>query len=67
MVVQEVIREREKAAQAAEQEGGVQDPFWVGVEAALRRAAYKARQRDIALTGSAVAYRDGRIVYDTEP
>ena len=43
------------------------DPFWLAAEAALRRAAYKARQRDIALTGSAVTYRDGKIVYDTEP
>ena len=43
------------------------DPFWVAAEAALRRAAYKARRRDIALTGSAVSYRDGKIVYDTEP
>ena len=43
------------------------DHFWVAAEAALRRAAYKARQRDIALTGTAVTYRDGKIVYDTEP
>lgn len=43
------------------------DPFWLGVEAALHRAAKKARKRDIALTGSTVSYRDGKIVYDTEP
>lgn len=43
------------------------DPFWLGVEAALHRAAKKARKRDIALTGSAVSYRDGKVVYDTEP
>ena len=35
--------------------------------AALRRAAYKARKRDIALTGSTVSWRDGKVVYDTEP
>ena len=67
MVVQEVIQEREKAAQAAEQEGNVRDPFWVGVEAALRRASYKARRRAIALNGYVATYRDGKIVYDTEP
>ena len=38
-----------------------------GAEAALRRAAKKARQRNIALTGSVVSYRDGKVVYDTEP
>ena len=43
------------------------DPFWLGVEAALHRAAHKARKRNIALTGSVVSYRDGKIVYDTEP
>ena len=43
------------------------DPFMAGAEAALRRAAKKARQRNIALTGSVVSYRDGKIVYDTEP
>ena len=43
------------------------NPYWQGAEAALKRAAKKARQRDIALTGSAVTYRDGKIVYDTEP
>ncbi len=34
---------------------------------AMKRAAKKARQRAIALTGSVVTYRDGKIVYDTEP
>ena len=43
------------------------DPFMAGAEAALRRAAKKARQRNIALTGSVVSYRDGKVVYDTEP
>ena len=58
MATQEGIREPESPER---------DPFWLAAEAALRRAAYKARQRDIALTGSAVTYRDGKIVYDTEP
>ena len=43
------------------------DPFWVDAEAALHRGAHKARKRAIALTGAAVSYRDGKIVYDTEP
>ena len=43
------------------------DPYTDGALDALRRAAKKARRRDIALTGTAVAYRDGKIVYDTEP
>ena len=34
---------------------------------AMKRAAIKARKRNIALTGSVVTYRDGKIVYDTEP
>ena len=43
------------------------DPFWVGVDAALERAAKKARMRAIALNGYVATYRDGKIVYDTEP
>ena len=34
---------------------------------ALRRAAYKARKRAIALDGYVATWRDGKIVYDTEP
>lgn len=34
---------------------------------AMKRAAIKARKRNIALLGSVVTYRDGKIVYDTEP
>ncbi len=37
-----------------------------GAEAALRRAAIKARRRAIALTGSVPTWRDGKVVYDTE-
>ena len=48
-----------------------QDPprsaFFVGVEAALHRAAKKARRRAIALDGYVATWRDGKIVYDTEP
>ena len=58
MATQEGIREREPDER---------DPFWVGVEAALQRAAYKARRRAIALNGYVATYRDGKIVYDTEP
>ena len=56
------------AAPASVQEPAPErDPFMAGAEAALRRAAKKARQRNIALTGSVVSYRDGKVVYDTEP
>ena len=43
------------------------DLFWVGVDAALERASKKARKRAIALNGYVATYRDGKIVYDTEP
>jgi hypothetical protein len=43
---------------------GQTDP---GIEAAMRRATMKARRRAIALTGRVVTFRDGKIVYDTEP
>ncbi len=43
------------------------DPFTDGALEALKRAAIKARRRNIALTGSVVTWRDGKIVYDTEP
>ena len=43
---------------------GQPDP---GLEAAMRRATMKARRRAIALTGRVVTFRDGEIVYDTEP
>ena len=48
-------------------EGRPYNPQIDGGLAALRRAAYKARKRDIALTGSTVSWRDGKVVYDTEP
>jgi hypothetical protein len=43
------------------------DPYTDGALAALKRAAEKARKRNIALLGSVVTYRDGQIVHDTEP
>ena len=58
-----VTQEKEKRTTAQEE----RNPYWLGAEAALKRAAKKARRRDIALTGSAVTYRDGKVVYDTEP
>ncbi len=39
---------------------------FIGAEAALRRAAVKARKRAIETTGSVPTWRDGKIVYDTE-
>jgi hypothetical protein len=53
--------------QAQEQEPQSRAPFFIGVEAALHNAAKKARKRAIALDGYVVTWRDGKIVYDTEP
>ena len=39
---------------------------FVGAEAALRRAAVKARKRAIETTGSVPVWKDGEIVYETE-
>ena len=38
----------------------------IGAEAALRRAAVKARRRAIETTGSVPTWKDGKIVYETE-
>ena len=38
----------------------------IAAEAAMRRAAIKARHRAIKTTGSVPTWRDGKIVYDTE-
>lgn len=38
----------------------------IGAEAALRRAAVKARRRAIETTGSVPVWKDGEIVYETE-
>ena len=38
----------------------------IGAEAALRRAAVKARKRAIETTGSVPVWKDGEIVYETE-
>ena len=40
--------------------------YWAGMDAAMRRAAIKARKRAIETTGSVPMWRDGRLVYDTE-
>lgn len=37
-----------------------------GMDAAMRRAALKARKRAIETTGSVQTWRDGKIVYKTE-
>ena len=42
-------------------------PDSIAAEAAMRRAAIKARRRAIETTGSVAVYRDGKIVYETEP
>ena len=41
------------------------DPFFVGVEAALRRAATVAHRRAIETSGSVPISKDGEIVYVT--
>ena len=40
--------------------------YFAGMDAAMRRAAIKARKRAIETTGSVPTWRDGKIVYDTE-
>ena len=37
-----------------------------GMDAAMRRAAVKARRRAIETTGSVPTWRDGKIVYETD-
>lgn len=38
------------------------DPDLVGAEAAMQRAAERARRRAIATTGSVVVFKDGKII-----
>ena len=40
--------------------------YIAGMDAAMRRAALKARKRAIETTGSVPTWRDGKIVYETE-
>ena len=40
--------------------------YFRGMDAAMRRAAIKARKRAIETTGSVPTWRDGKLVYDTE-
>ena len=40
--------------------------YWAGMDAALQRAAIKARKRAIETTGSVPTWRNGELVYDTE-
>ena len=39
------------------------DPDFVGAEAALRRAAKKARRRAFQTTGKVAVFKDGRVVW----
>lgn len=57
----EVSQQREREEQRP------YDPFTDGAMEALKRATEKARRWNIALLGSVVTWRDGKIVYDTEP
>ena len=56
-------RHNEHSQEAADSE---RPAHFVGAEAALKRAARKARKRAIETTGSVPTWRDGKIVYDTE-
>ncbi len=40
------------------------DPDIVGAEAALRRAAVKARERAFRTTGKVAVFKDGRVVWE---
>lgn len=42
------------------------DPDFAGAEAALKRAAIKARRRAIETSGSVAIFEDGKIVHVTE-
>ena len=57
----EISQQRERAEQRS------YDPYADGAMDALKRAAVKARRRNIALLGSVATWRDGKIVYDTQP
>ncbi len=57
----------EIAQQREREERRRYDPYTDGALDALQRAAVKARRRNIALLGSVVSWRDGKIVYDSEP
>ncbi len=52
--------------QEAKQVERPRHPDFVGAEAALKRAAIKARRRAIEVSGSVAIYRDGKIVHVTE-
>lgn len=41
------------------------DPDLAGAEAAMRRAAERARRRAIETTGSVVIFKDGKIIQET--
>ena len=41
------------------------DPDFVGAEAAMRRAAVKARRRAFRTTGRVAVFEDGRVVWQT--
>ncbi len=49
-----------------DRQGKQRDPDMVGAEAAMLRAAIKARKRALATTGSYPMFKDGQIVYMTD-
>ncbi len=56
-------KEQPDSKQTADQE----NPDDSGTLAAMKRAAKKARKRAIDNDGYVATWRDGKIVYDTEP
>ena len=58
------MREQHKEEQS--QTNFERSEYFLGMDAALRRAAKKARRRAIETTGSVPTWRDGKLVYDTE-
>ena len=51
-------------------EEGPADPWEIdnaGALAALRRASIKARLRALEVSGSVAMYRDGKVVYESDP
>ena len=56
----------EQRPQALNETSFKRSEYFLGMDAALRRAAIKARRRAIETTGSVPTWRDGKLVYDTE-
>ena len=56
----------EQRQEALNETNSERSEYFLGRDAAMRRAAIKARRRAIETTGSVPTWRDGKLVYDTE-